>query len=898
MSTPIDIQGILRVDTKQTDLTVAQYNGQARPGELVVDLTTYSLYVANIAGNLSPVLPPPPTIPNIVNGTSTIDIPVINGNVNISAGGTPNVVVFAGDTVTYQANLIPNVDSVYSIGNATRQWKDLWVSGTTIYIGGVPISSNSTSNTLSVAGNTVVTASPTGVTQANSFVANSAVIGNATITGNLSTSNLAVTGISNLGPIGNVKITGGVANNVIMTDGTGNLSFRAFDTLGNGTSNISVPVANGNVSITSAGNLVFQVGPAGTTTTGNATVVGNSIVTGNASALNFNTAGNVITGRLTVTGVTNLGNVGNVLISGGLTGQALVSNGSGGMQWTTIGGAANGTYIANGTSSVSVPLASGNVQVVSNSTTVMQIGKTLTTFLTDVSAGNVSAANISGTGMNVVINSNSYLTTFDHTGNTTFTGNAVIQQSLTVGGVSNLGPVGNVRITGGTTGQVLTTNGSGGLSWASGSSSLANGSSSIAIPAVNGNIILQSGGVAIGNIASTGLDVTSPLSANTLLVRGVSNLGPASNLRISGGLINQVLTATGAGTVVWANVTATGVTSIGNGGTTASVNSFDGPLILTSATGVTANISDQFYVSGNMVLSSNLTVQRTSYLGPVSNVKITGGTSGQVLKTDGLGGLSWVSVAGVGAIANIANGNTSVFTYDSNTTVQISTNNTLRMNFVDGNISVLAPNTTVYGNFVVDSTVPNITLGTVANVRIAGGTSGQVLTTNGSSGLSWTSVSLATIANTTSNVNIPTAAGNVNISVGGTANVVAVTATGANIAGTANVTGVTSTPVVHESSVALGAGSAINVSSAAVFSKTVTAATTFTVTNVPASGKVASFILDLTNGGAFAVTWWAGTKWASGTSPSLTVSGRDVLGFFTYDGGTTWTGLLLGRDVK
>jgi hypothetical protein len=220
------------------------------------------------------------------------------------------------------------------------------------------------------------------------------------------------------------------------------------------------------------------------------------------------------------------------------------------------------------------------------------------------------------------------------------------------------------------------------------------------------------------------------------------------------------------------------------------------------------------------------------------------------------------------------------------------------MDFVDGNISVLAPNTTVYGNFVVDSSVPNITLGTVANVRIAGGTSGQVLTTNGSSGLSWTTVSLATLANTTSNVNIPTAAGNVNISVGGTANVVAVTATGANIAGTANVTGVTSTPVVHESSAALGAGSAINVSSAAVFSKTITAATTFTVTNVPASGKVASFILDLTNGGAFAVTWWAGMKWASGTSPSLTVSGRDVLGFFTYDGGTIWTGLLLGRDVK
>jgi len=45
-------------------------------------------------------------------------------------------------------------------------------------------------------------------------------------------------------------------------------------------------------------------------------------------------------------------------------------------------------------------------------------------------------------------------------------------------------------------------------------------------------------------------------------------------------------------------------------------------------------------------------------------------------------------------------------------------------------------------------------------------------------------------------------------------------------------------------------------------------------------------------------SWWSGVKWTGGFSPALTVSGRDVLGFFTYDGGTTWTGLVLGLDVK
>lgn len=37
-------------------------------------------------------------------------------------------------------NLIPSANVEYSLGNITHQWKDLWVSNTTIYVGGVPIS--------------------------------------------------------------------------------------------------------------------------------------------------------------------------------------------------------------------------------------------------------------------------------------------------------------------------------------------------------------------------------------------------------------------------------------------------------------------------------------------------------------------------------------------------------------------------------------------------------------------------------------------------------------------------------------------------------------------------------------------------------------------------------------
>jgi len=93
------------------------------------------------------------------------------------------------------------------------------------------------------------------------------------------------------------------------------------------------------------------------------------------------------------------------------------------------------------------------------------------------------------------------------------------------------------------------------------------------------------------------------------------------------------------------------------------------------------------------------------------------------------------------------------------------------------------------------------------------------------------------------------------------------------------------------------AASNIDCSLASVFSRTISGATTLTVSNMAASGNVSSFILELTNGGTN-VTWWAGIKWAGGTVPTLTVTGTDIFGFYTRDGGTTWRGSVLAKDSK
>lgn len=113
-----------------------------------------------------------------------------------------------------------------------------------------------------------------------------------------------------------------------------------------------------------------------------------------------------------------------------------------------------------------------------------------------------------------------------------------------------------------------------------------------------------------------------------------------------------------------------------------------------------------------------------------------------------------------------------------------------------------------------------------------------------------------------------------------------------------NATGITPTFTgVKEIQTAIAA-SAIDLAAGNYFTKTVSGNITFTISNVASSGTVNSFILDLTNGGSATVTYFSGVKWAGGTAPTLTSSGRDVLGFFTHDGGTTWSAFLLGKDVK
>ena len=92
------------------------------------------------------------------------------------------------------------------------------------------------------------------------------------------------------------------------------------------------------------------------------------------------------------------------------------------------------------------------------------------------------------------------------------------------------------------------------------------------------------------------------------------------------------------------------------------------------------------------------------------------------------------------------------------------------------------------GTGTIDFTgASNVALGPVANVHITGGSSGQVLRTDGAGVLSWVSVSSSSISNGNSNVSIPATDGNVVIGVSGNAAILTITGTGANVSGYLNV---------------------------------------------------------------------------------------------------------------
>ena len=84
-------------------------------------------------------------VTSLSSGTSNVRIVTLDGNVAIGIGGNSNVAVFGTGTITLKANVVPDTANVFSLGNASHRWTNLWVSGNTITLGNIVLNDENAS---------------------------------------------------------------------------------------------------------------------------------------------------------------------------------------------------------------------------------------------------------------------------------------------------------------------------------------------------------------------------------------------------------------------------------------------------------------------------------------------------------------------------------------------------------------------------------------------------------------------------------------------------------------------------------------------------------------------------------------------------------------------------------
>jgi len=228
----------------------------------------------------------------------------ITGNIGFTFDQSSGNLGIPGN-INVSGNITPVVDFGSSLGNATNRWKDLYLSGNTIYIGNSSISTSGGNLTLTngqggqivVAGNNVTTSNEIVNQDSNLFVnANSVTISvnNTPNVGLFSTAGLTVTGV--------VSATGNAIVDGILTDNYYYANGQPIDTQNPSGSNTQVQY-NSNNNFGASSNFTFDSSANLLSIGGNVSVTKNLQLSSN-SAISINNS---------------VGNAGQVLTSNGNT---------------------------------------------------------------------------------------------------------------------------------------------------------------------------------------------------------------------------------------------------------------------------------------------------------------------------------------------------------------------------------------------------------------------------------------------------------------------------------------------------------------------------------------------------------------------------------------------------
>jgi hypothetical protein len=589
-----------------------------------------------------------------------------------------------------------------------------------------------------------------------------------TLSGLTATGIINLTGASNvsLGAVGNVKITGGSSSQYLQTDGTGNLSWATVSLssaiISNGTSNVSIPASGGNVNISVAGNANVLV------TTGSGVNVSGSLnATGNANVGNLGATGVVATtvaGALTTQSqpnVTSVGTLSGLVVNGNTTliGNLVVTgnttfvnsnitdlqdpliqlgtgaNGAtlGGNLGVDIGAVLNYYNSAAQTAFMGWKTANADFEFVSNATVNSNNVITVNT-LGNIRAGNANLGNtVTANYTNAVLTTASQpnitsvgtlaslTVTANITGGNANLGNLVTANYFSGAGnnLSNIqggnvtGQVGNALVAG-----TVYTNAQPNITSVGTLTSLT----------VSGLLTATGTGIKVANIQ----DSTGTITIATKYGGSAGDVGITGNLTVgTSGTGNITSVNANLGNAVTANY------FVGNGQYITSVAAVTAATVTASAqpnitsVGTLANLivgnstANTTFGNGTITASGNISFTGANVsLGAVGNIKITGGTAGYFLSTDGNGNLSWGAASGGSGGATASGSNTQIQYNNAGVlgaSANLTFNNTSNTLTVDRAVLVNGAN-----------------LGSnIANIYIGGGSANQILKTDGVGNLSW-----------------------------------------------------------------------------------------------------------------------------------------------------------------
>ena len=614
-------------------------------------------------------------------------------------------------TFASNASLSSGVVSINTLGNIRAGSANLGNSVTSNYFigAGNNLSNIQGANVTGTVANATYAISASSATTASTVTSNAQpnITSVGTLNGLTSTATVNFTGASNvsLGAVGNVKITGGSASQYLQTDGSGNLSWvtlATLTTISNGTSNLTIPVSGGNVNISAGGN---------------------------ANVLVVTTTGINVSGTLNATGNANVGNIGAgagifTTVAGSLTTQAQPNI-------TSLGTLSN--LVVNGNTTLV-----GNLIVTGNTTYVNSNVTDLQDPLIQLGTGANGATLLSNLGVDIGTVLNYYNTAAQSAFIGWKTANAdfefVSNATVNSNNVITVNTLGNIRAGNANLGNTVTANYTNAVLTTSAQPNITS-TGTLSSLTVSGLITATGSGLKVANIQ----DTSGTISLTTKYGGTAGDIGITGNLTVgTSGTGNITSSNANLGNAVTANY------FVGSGAYVTSVAAVTAATVTASAqpnitsVGTLANLivgnatANTTMGNGTITASGNISFTGANVsLGAVGNLKITGGSAGYFLSTDGAGNLSWGSASGGGGVS--ASG--------SNTQIQYNNNGVLG---ASANLTFTNTSNTLTVDRAVLVNGANLGIN-VANVYIGGGSANQILKTDGVGNLSWVQQPVATI---------------------------------------------------------------------------------------------------------------------------------------------------------